>query len=74
MRRRRPDKRKILPDPIYGDLQIAKFMNYLMSGGKKGTSEEIFYGAMSSIKSRIKKEGVESVSYKHLTLTTTHYV
>ena len=34
-------------------------MNYLMSGGKKGTSEEIFYGAMSSIKSRIKKEGVE---------------
>ena len=59
MRRRRPDKRKILPDPIYGDLQIAKFMNYLMSGGKKGTSEEIFYGAMSSIKSRIKKEGVE---------------
>ena len=59
MRRRRPDKRKILPDPIYGDLQIAKFMNYLMSGGIKGTSEEIFFGAMSSIKSRIKKEGVE---------------
>ena len=59
MRRRRPDKRKILPDPIYGDLEIAKFMNYLMNGGKKGVSEEIFYGAMSSIQSRINKEGVE---------------
>ena len=59
MRRRRPEKRSILPDPIYGDLEIAKFMNYLMMGGKKGASEQIFYGAMSSIKSRIKKEGVE---------------
>ena len=59
MRRRRPEKRRILPDPIYGDLEIAKFMNYLMMGGKKGASEQIFYGAMSSIKSRIKKEGVE---------------
>jgi small subunit ribosomal protein S7 len=59
MRRRRPEKRRILPDPIYGDLEIAKFMNYLMMGGKKGASEQIFYGAMSSIQSRIKKEGVE---------------
>ena len=42
MRRRRPDKRKILPDPIYGDLEVAKFMNYLMMGGKKGVSEHIF--------------------------------
>ena len=46
MRRRRPEKRRILPDPIYGDLEIAKFMNYLMMGGKKGASEQIFYGAM----------------------------
>ena len=59
MRRRRPEKRKILPDPIHGDLEIAKFMNYLMVGGKKGASEQIFYGAMSSIQSRTKKEGVE---------------
>ena len=59
MRRRRPEKRRILPDPIYGDLEIAKFMNYLMMGGKKGASEQIFYGAMSSIQSRRKKEGVE---------------
>ena len=42
MRRRRPEKRKILPDPIYNDLEVAKFMNYLMFGGKKGISEQIF--------------------------------
>jgi len=55
MRRRRPEKRKILPDPIYNDLEVAKFMNYLMFGGKKGISEQIFYGAMDTIKSRTKK-------------------
>ncbi|MBT3479026.1 MAG: 30S ribosomal protein S7 [Candidatus Marinimicrobia bacterium] len=59
MRRRRPEKRKILPDPIYNDLEVAKFMNYLMFGGKKGAAEQIFYGAMGTIKSRTKKDGVE---------------
>ena len=59
MRRRRPDKRKILPDPIYDDLEVAKFMNYLMMGGKKGVSEHIFYTSMSTIKSRTKKEGMD---------------
>ena len=59
MRRRRPEKRKILPDPIYGDLEVAKFMNFLMYGGKKGASEKIFYGAMETVKSRTKKEGLE---------------
>ena len=59
MRRRRPEKRKILPDPIYGDLEVAKFMNYLMLNGKKGISEQIFYGAMDTVKSRAKKDGIE---------------
>ena len=59
MRRRRPEKRKILPDPIYGDLEVAKFMNFLMYGGKKGASEKIFYGAMETVKSRTKKEGLD---------------
>lgn len=59
MRRRRPDKRTILPDPIYGDLEVAKFMNYLMLNGKKGVSEQIFYNAMETVRSRIKKDGVE---------------
>ena len=59
MRRRRPDKRTILPDPIYGDLKVAKFMNYLMLNGKKGVSEQIFYNAMETVRSRTKKDGIE---------------
>ena len=59
MRRRRPEKRKILPDPVYNDLAIAKFMNYLMLDGKKGAAEYIFYNAMNYVKSRTKKEGKE---------------
>ena len=35
MRRRRPEKRTILPDPIYGELMVQKFINNLMIGGKK---------------------------------------
>ena len=57
MRRRRPDKRKILPDPIYNDLEVAKFMNYLMLDGKKGIAEHIFYNAMDYVKTRTKKRG-----------------
>ena len=59
MRRRRPEKRKILPDPIFSDLEVAKFMNFLMIGGKKGASEKIFYGAIDIVKSRTKKDGIE---------------
>ena len=46
MRRRRPEKRKILPDPIYGDLEVAKFMNYLMRGGLRGPALKSFTQAM----------------------------
>ena len=59
MRRRRPEKRKILPDPIFSDLEVAKFMNFLMIGGKKGASEKIFYGAIELVKSRTKKDGID---------------
>ena len=33
MRRRRPDKRQILPDPVYGQKSVAKFVNYIMQRG-----------------------------------------
>ena len=59
MRRRRPEKRKILPDPIFSDLEVAKFMNFLMIGGKKGASEKIFYGAIDIVKSRTKNDGID---------------
>jgi len=59
MRRRRPERRQILPDPVYNDLQIAKFVNYLMKRGKKGVAEKIFYDAMDIIQKKTKTKGIE---------------
>ena len=56
MRRRRPERREILPDPVYNDLEVAKFVNYIMSRGKKGIAEKIFYGAMKTIEQRTKPD------------------
>ena len=50
MRRRRPERREILPDPVYNDLEVAKFVNYIMERGKKGVAEKLFYDAMDVIK------------------------
>ena len=58
MRRRRPEKREILPDPVYGDLVVAKFINNLMANGKKSLAEKIFYGAMKAIKQKTKTDGL----------------
>ena len=52
MRRRRPERRAILPDTKYNDLAVAKFINYIMDSGKKGVAEKIFYGAMDIIQSK----------------------
>ena len=60
MRRRRPEKRKILPDPVYGDLMVAKFINNLMKKGKKGLAEKIFYESINKIKGQAKvDDGIE---------------
>ena len=59
MRRRRPDKREILPDPVYSNLLVAKFVNYIMNDGKKGVAEKIFYGAMDQVKDKTKSEGLK---------------
>ena len=59
MRRRRPERRTILPDPVYNDKSVAKFVNYIMIGGKKGVAESIFYGAMDLVSSRTKSDGLK---------------
>ena len=59
MRRSRPEKRTILPDPVYNDLAVAKFVNYIMKKGKKGIAEKIFYSSMDSIKQRTKTDGLK---------------
>ena len=59
MRRRRPERRQILPDPVYNDKMVAKFVNYIMTRGKKGVAEKIFYGAMDIIKTKTKTDGIK---------------
>jgi small subunit ribosomal protein S7 len=56
-RRRRADKRVVLPDPKFGDLVVTKFMNYVMYEGKKAVAENIVYGAFDILESRRKDLG-----------------
>ena len=55
-RRRSPEKRKVLPDPKYKDVVLAKFMNNLMKDGKKSVAEKIVYGAFDEINKNAKKK------------------
>ena len=61
-RRRSPEKRKILPDPKYKDIILAKFMNNLMKDGKKSIAEKIVYGAFDIIQ---KKTGGDPLAAFH---------
>jgi len=56
-RRRRADKREVLPDPKFGDLVVTKFMNYVMYEGKKAVAENIVYGAFDILENRRKDQG-----------------
>ena len=51
-RRRKPEKRVILPDPRFGDLVLSKFMNNIMEDGKKSVAESIVYGALEIIETK----------------------
>ena len=56
-RRRRAEKREVLPDPKFGDLVVTKFMNYVMYEGKKAVAENIIYGAFDILENRRKDLG-----------------
>ena len=58
-RRRRPEKREILPDPKFGDIVLSKFMNSVMLDGKKSVAESIVYGALENVESRLKKDPIQ---------------
>ena len=51
-RRRRAEKREVLPDPKFGDLVVTKFMNYVMYEGKKAVAESIIYGAFDIMEAK----------------------
>jgi small subunit ribosomal protein S7 len=57
-RRRRPEKREILPDPVYKDEVLSKFMNSVMLDGKKSVAEAIVYGAFETIEARAKRDPI----------------
>jgi small subunit ribosomal protein S7 len=55
-RRREVPKRRILPDPKFGDRLVAKFTNSLMLAGKKSVAEQIIYGAFDIVEKRAKED------------------
>jgi len=55
-RRRRPEKREILPDPRFGDQVLTKFMNLVMYEGKKSVAENIVYSALDTVEQRAKRD------------------
>jgi small subunit ribosomal protein S7 len=57
-RRRRPEKREILPDPRFGDATLTKFMNLVMYEGKKSVAETIVYSALDTIEAKLKKDPI----------------
>lgn len=58
-RRREVPKREILPDPKYHNVEVAKFVNVLMTRGKKSVAERIIYGALNQIEKKTGKDPVE---------------
>ena len=66
MRRRRPEKRTILPDPTFNDVVVAQFINYLMKEGKKSKAEKIFYGSLNIIADQLKTDNPIDVCKKAL--------
>lgn len=59
MRGKRAPKRKIKPDEKYNNVNVAKFINYIMQRGKKSVAQGIVYGSFDLVKEKTKKEPVE---------------
>jgi small subunit ribosomal protein S7 len=55
-RRRRAEKREVIPDPKFSDLVVTKFMNAIMYEGRKSVAERIVYGAMDQMQERSKQD------------------
>lgn len=56
MRKAKPKKRQVLPDPVFGDRQVTKFVNHLMYDGKKSLAYSIFYKALDIVKGKMSQE------------------
>ncbi|GAA5446230.1 30S ribosomal protein S7 [Microbulbifer sp. NBRC 101763] len=58
-RRRVVAKREVLPDPKFGNVTLAKFMNHVMISGKKSVAERIVYGALETVSEKMNKDPIE---------------
>jgi small subunit ribosomal protein S7 len=58
-RRREVPKREVLPDPKYGNQDLSKFVNVLMTAGKKSVAERILYGALEQVAKKSGKDPIE---------------
>lgn len=65
-RRKSANKREILPDPLYNDVVVAKFVNKMMFDGKKSTAQALFYGALDELKTKVQEEEPITVFKKAL--------
>ncbi len=59
-RKHRAPVREVLPDPMYNDIVVTKFVNGIMLDGKKSVAEKIFYGALSKIEEKTQEEGIKT--------------
>ena len=58
-RKKKAPKRIFYPDPKYGSVVLAKFINFIMYDGKKTTSEKIIYEALEKIKNKTKEDPIK---------------
>jgi small subunit ribosomal protein S7 len=59
MRKSKPKKRILLPDPKFNDVLVTRFVNNLMYSGKKGVGYQLFYDALEKVEARTKENGLE---------------
>jgi small subunit ribosomal protein S7 len=58
-RRYRPQRRPVVPDTRYNNVQISMFINRMMRGGKKSVARSVMYGALALVEDRAKREAID---------------
>ncbi|MDR3705648.1 MAG: 30S ribosomal protein S7 [Paludibacteraceae bacterium] len=56
MRKSKPKKRVIIPDPVFNEASVTRFVNHLMYDGKKSIAYDIFYGSLETVKTKLPNE------------------
>jgi small subunit ribosomal protein S7 len=59
MRKSKPKKRYLLPDPKFNDTLVTKFVNYMMERGKKNVAYNVFYDAIAIVEKKANENGLE---------------